>query len=31
MKRPITLISTLLIFGLPVAAQAACDRYQNDT
>lgn len=31
MKRPITLISTLLLFGLPVAAQAACDRYQNDT
>lgn len=31
MKLSITLISTLLLFGLPIAAQAACDRYQNDT
>lgn len=31
MKRAITLISTLLVFGLPIAAQAACERYQNDT
>lgn len=31
MKRALQLISTVLILGSPIAAQAACDRYQNDT
>ncbi|MBH3367430.1 type 1 fimbrial protein [Pseudomonas carnis] len=29
MKRPIPLVLTLLILSLPIAAQAACDRYPN--
>ncbi|TFY89818.1 fimbrial protein [Pseudomonas kairouanensis] len=29
MKRSIKLISTLLVLSLPIAAQAACDRYPN--
>lgn len=31
MKRPFRFILTLLTLSLPVAAQATCDRYQNDT
>ena len=31
MKHSIQFISTLLVFNLPIAAQAACDRYQNAT
>lgn len=31
MKRAIQLMSTVLVLGSPIAAQAACDRYQNDT
>jgi hypothetical protein len=31
MKSPILLASTLLALGMPIAAQARCDRFQNDT
>ncbi|ROM49908.1 fimbrial protein [Pseudomonas poae] len=31
MKHPILLVSALLALGIPVAAQANCDRFQNDT
>jgi type 1 fimbria pilin len=31
MKYPILLASTLLALGMPIAAQARCDRFQNDT